>query len=381
MDWPHKLTSRPPVITGRARSTASLRRHAANYYRDLRLLGKTPYGVRSAVTNRACRITVLVPAARRQEASKFGHAFSEQSRPTCLMSRRSPLASATGTLASTCGANPGRTVSAAAMNAATATAESALIMTVPCHWAVRPRRLVNGLVTKPGFRTSSRKRKMVSLHPGFVSSPAPGRNSRFAQETLRPNWLIGRPEIAPRGEHEVRGLPGRPGRVRGVRMSRIALYPGSFDPVTNGHLDVVRHAVTLCDRLIVSIGVNSSKKPLFSTEERLAMVRAVFAPVAQKVGCAFDCTTYDKLTAPAAQKAGPTIIIRGLRDGTDLDFEMQIAGMNETMAPDVHTVFAPASAAVPPITATLVRQIAGMGGDVSAFVPPAVAKSLKTKFR
>jgi pantetheine-phosphate adenylyltransferase len=164
-------------------------------------------------------------------------------------------------------------------------------------------------------------------------------------------------------------------------MSRIALYPGSFDPVTNGHLDVVRHAVTLCDRLIVAIGVNSSKKPLFSTEERLAMVRAVFTPVAQKAGCALDCTTYDKLTVTAAQQAGATIIIRGLRDGTDLDFEMQIAGMNETMAPDVHTVFVPASAAVRPITATLVRQIAGMGGDVSAFVPPAVAMSLKTKFR
>jgi len=164
-------------------------------------------------------------------------------------------------------------------------------------------------------------------------------------------------------------------------MPRIALYPGSFDPVTNGHLDVVRHAVTLCDRLIIAIGVHSSKKPLFSTEERLAMVRAVFAPVAQKAGCAFDCTTYDNLTVTAAQKAGATIMIRGLRDGTDLDFEMQIAGMNETMAPDVHTVFVPASAAVRPITATLVRQIAGMGGDVSAFVPPAVAKSLKTKFR
>ena len=164
-------------------------------------------------------------------------------------------------------------------------------------------------------------------------------------------------------------------------MPRIALYPGSFDPVTNGHLDVVRHAVTLCDRLVVAIGVNSGKKPLFSTEERLAMVRAVFAPVAQKAGCAFDCTTYDKLTVTAALQAGATIMIRGLRDGTDLDFEMQIAGMNETMAPDVHTVFVPASAAVRPITATLVRQIAGMGGDVSAFVPPAVATSLKTKFR
>jgi pantetheine-phosphate adenylyltransferase len=163
-------------------------------------------------------------------------------------------------------------------------------------------------------------------------------------------------------------------------MPRIALYPGSFDPVTNGHLDVVRHGVTLCDRLIVAVGVHSSKKPLFSTEERLKMVRDAFAPIAAEAACAFDCTTYDNLTVTAAQQNGATIMIRGLRDGSDLDYEMQLAGMNETMAPDVHTVFVPASPAVRPITATLVRQIAGMGGDVSAFVPPSVAASLKSKF-
>jgi pantetheine-phosphate adenylyltransferase len=163
-------------------------------------------------------------------------------------------------------------------------------------------------------------------------------------------------------------------------MPRIALYPGSFDPVTNGHLDVVRHAVHLCDRLIVAIGVNPGKKPLFSIEERLDMVEAIFAPVASAASCAFDCTTYDNLTVAAARKNGATIMIRGLRDGTDLDYEMQIAGMNEAMAPDVHTVFIPASPSVRPITATLVRQIAAMGGDVSAFVPEAVAASLKSKF-
>jgi pantetheine-phosphate adenylyltransferase len=163
-------------------------------------------------------------------------------------------------------------------------------------------------------------------------------------------------------------------------MPRIALYPGSFDPVTNGHLDVVRRAVRLCDRLVVAIGIHPGKKPLFPTEERLKMVEAVFAPVAAAAGCAFDCTTYDNLTVTAAQKAGATIMIRGLRDGTDLDYEMQIAGMNEVMTPDVHTVFVPASSGVRPITATLVRQIAAMGGDVSGFVPPSVAASLKTKF-
>jgi pantetheine-phosphate adenylyltransferase len=163
-------------------------------------------------------------------------------------------------------------------------------------------------------------------------------------------------------------------------MPRIALYPGSFDPVTNGHLDVVRHAVGLCDRLIAAIAINPNKKPLFATEERLEMLRAVFGPVAAAAGCAFDCTTFDDLTVAAAKRAGATILIRGLRDGTDLDFEMQIAGMNETMAPEVRTVFLPASPMVRPITATLVRQIAGMGGDVSNFVPPLVAASLKAKF-
>ena len=163
-------------------------------------------------------------------------------------------------------------------------------------------------------------------------------------------------------------------------MPRIALYSGSFDPVTNGHVDVVRNAVGLCDRLIVAIGVHPGKQPMFSVEERLEMVREVFEPLASKAGCAFDCTTFDDLTVTAAKRARATILIRGLRDGTDLDYEMQIAGMNETMAPEVRTVFLPASPTVRPITATLVRQIASMGGDVSNFVPKAVAKRLKTKF-
>ena len=163
-------------------------------------------------------------------------------------------------------------------------------------------------------------------------------------------------------------------------MPRIALYPGSFDPVTNGHLDVVRNAVRLCDRLIVAIGIHPGKKPLFTTQERLAMAERVFAPVAAAAGCGFDATTYDGLTITAAEKQSATIMIRGLRDGTDLDYEMQIAGMNEQMAPAISTVFLPASVMVRPITATLIRQIAGMGGDVSSFVPPEVEADLKAKF-
>jgi pantetheine-phosphate adenylyltransferase len=163
-------------------------------------------------------------------------------------------------------------------------------------------------------------------------------------------------------------------------MPRIALYPGSFDPVTNGHLDVVRHAVPLCERLIVAVAVHPGKKPLFTTDERLEMLHEVFGPIAAASGCAFEATTFDDLTVTAAQRHNATIMIRGLRDGTDLDYEMQLAGMNEIMAPEVHTVFLPASPMVRPITATLVRQIAGMGGDVSAFVPPRVVERLKAKF-
>ena len=163
-------------------------------------------------------------------------------------------------------------------------------------------------------------------------------------------------------------------------MPRIAFYAGSFDPVTNGHLDVVSQAFGLCDRLVVAIGVHPGKTPLFPVDERLAMVREVFEPVAKSARCELECTTFDDLTVTAAKRANATILIRGLRDGTDLDYEMQIAGMNGAMAPQIRTVFLPASPAVRPITATLVRQIAGMGGDVSHFVPKAVARRIKTKF-
>ncbi len=163
-------------------------------------------------------------------------------------------------------------------------------------------------------------------------------------------------------------------------MPRIALYPGSFDPVTNGHTDVVRQAVGLCDRLVVAIGLHPGKAPLFSTDERLAMVREVFEPIAKTAKCDFEATTFADLAVTAAKRANATILIRGLRDGTDLDYEMQMAGMNEAMAPEIRTVFLPASPTVRPITATLVRQIAGMGGDVANFVPKTVMKRLKAKF-
>ena len=163
-------------------------------------------------------------------------------------------------------------------------------------------------------------------------------------------------------------------------MPRIALYAGSFDPVTNGHLDVVRQAVRLADRLVLAIGVHPGKTPLFPFEERLAMLTETCGPIAKAAGAELACVTFDDLVVSLATREGATMLIRGLRDATDFDYEMQMAGMNGAMAPAVQTVFLPASPAVRPITATLVRQIAGMGGDITAFVPASVAARLKTKF-
>src|SRR5271165_1474867 len=134
-------------------------------------------------------------------------------------------------------------------------------------------------------------------------------------------------------------------------MQPVALYVGSFDPVTNGHIDVVRHAAKLASRLVIAVGVHPGKIPLFSAEERLAMITETCAEMVRGQGCAFDCMTFDDLAVTTARRVGATLMIRGLRDGTDLDYEMQLAGMN-----------------------------AAMGGDVSSFVPAAVASRLTKKF-
>jgi len=163
-------------------------------------------------------------------------------------------------------------------------------------------------------------------------------------------------------------------------MSRTALYAGSFDPVTNGHIDVIRHAVRLADKLVIAIGVHPGKAPLFSVEDRLAMLEETCGALAREAKCELSCITFGDLVVETARREGAAMLIRGLRDGTDLDYEMQMAGMNEAMEPEILTVFLPASPMVRPITATLVRQIAGMGGDVSAFVPAQVVARLKKKF-
>ena len=162
-------------------------------------------------------------------------------------------------------------------------------------------------------------------------------------------------------------------------MPRIGLFAGSFDPITLGHLDIVRHAARLVDRLVLAVGVHPGKTPLFSADERLAMLKDICTPVAREAGCEIECTTFADLVVSAARRTGASILVRGVRDATDFDYEMQMAGMNAAMAPDIRTIFIPASPRVRHITATLVRQIAALGGDVSPFVPAEVAARFKGK--
>jgi pantetheine-phosphate adenylyltransferase len=160
-----------------------------------------------------------------------------------------------------------------------------------------------------------------------------------------------------------------------------AFYPGSFDPMTNGHLDVLVQALNVASKVIVGIGIHPGKKPLFSFEERAELIRRSLAEAVPPKAGDISVVAFDNLVVDAARAQGATLLVRGLRDGTDLDYEMQMAGMNRQMAPDIQTLFLPAGTASRPITATLVRQIASMGGDVSAFVPSAVLEALTGKLK
>ncbi|NKN37676.1 pantetheine-phosphate adenylyltransferase [Agrobacterium sp. a22-2] len=160
-----------------------------------------------------------------------------------------------------------------------------------------------------------------------------------------------------------------------------AFYPGSFDPMTNGHLDVLVQALNVVPEVIVAIGIHPGKPPLFSYEERAELIRQSLSDAFPDRATSISVVAFDGLAVDAARKHGARLLVRGLRDGTDLDYEMQMAGMNHQMAPDLQTIFLPAGTASRPITATLVRQIAAMGGNVSAFVPAAVLRALQSKLK
>lgn len=149
--------------------------------------------------------------------------------------------------------------------------------------------------------------------------------------------------------------------------------------MTNGHVDVLNQALDLFDRVVVGIGIHPGKTPMFTFEERADLINEVITATNKAASARILVESFDNLVIQAAHAADASVLIRGLRDGTDLDYEMQMAGMNGAMAPDIKTIFFPASPQVRAITATLVRQVAMMGGDVSPFVPEQVLLALKNK--
>jgi len=158
-------------------------------------------------------------------------------------------------------------------------------------------------------------------------------------------------------------------------MTRIAIYPGSFDPPTKGHEDLIQRSLALCDQLIVAVAVNVQKEPLFSPEERLDMLRQACGDDPR-----ISFTTFDTLLADFAQTVDATFIVRGLRAVSDFEYEYQMALMNRQLHPTLETVFLIPPVAFTYLSSSLVREVAKFGGDVSAFVHPAVATALQQKF-
>ena len=158
-------------------------------------------------------------------------------------------------------------------------------------------------------------------------------------------------------------------------MSRIALYPGSFDPPTRGHEDLIRRSLLLSDRLIVAVAVNVSKQPLFSVEERLAMLRTAVGPDPR-----IEFMSFEGLLADFARRVGASVVVRGLRAVSDFEYEFQMALMNRQLHPSLETVFLVPALDLTYLSSSLVREVARFGGDVSALVHPAVAEALRARF-
>lgn len=161
---------------------------------------------------------------------------------------------------------------------------------------------------------------------------------------------------------------------------RIALYPGTFDPITLGHVDIIRRACTLVDRLVIGIAINRDKGPLFSLEERLAMVEAQCAILAEATGTEIVAHPFENLLIDCARDVGASIIVRGLRAVADFEYEFQMVGMNRKLDPEIDTVFLMADAEWQAIASKLVKEIARLGGDVSHFVPPEIYTALRKKY-
>lgn len=160
-------------------------------------------------------------------------------------------------------------------------------------------------------------------------------------------------------------------------MSRIGIYPGTFDPLTLGHMDIIRRATALVDKLVIGVTTNPSKSPMFSLDERLEMVRRETADLGESSkGASIDVVAFDSLLIHFAQAQHASVIIRGLRAVADFEYEYQMAGMNQQLDRSIETVFLMADVALQPIASRLVKEIALFGGDIHAFLPPTVVSQV-----
>jgi pantetheine-phosphate adenylyltransferase len=162
---------------------------------------------------------------------------------------------------------------------------------------------------------------------------------------------------------------------------RIALYPGTFDPVTNGHLDVIGRAARLVDRLVVGVAINIGKGPLFDLEERVDLVRLEVAPIAERTGTLIEVRPFEGLLVHYAREIGARMIVRGLRAVSDFDYEFQMVGMNRRLDQEIETVFLMASETNQFIASRLVKEIAKLGGDIAGFVPKTTLDRTMAKLR
>ena len=162
---------------------------------------------------------------------------------------------------------------------------------------------------------------------------------------------------------------------------RVGLYPGTFDPVTNGHTDIIRRAAVLVDRLVVGVAINRDKGPLFDLEERVSMVESAAKPISEATGLEIVAHPFENLLIDCARDVGASIIVRGLRAVADFEYEFQMVGMNRRLDPGIETVFLMAGVNQQAVASKLVKEIARLGGDVSEFVSPEVKAALAAKFQ
>ncbi|WP_370303433.1 pantetheine-phosphate adenylyltransferase [Pseudooceanicola sp.] len=162
---------------------------------------------------------------------------------------------------------------------------------------------------------------------------------------------------------------------------RVALYPGTFDPITFGHTDIIRRASVLVDKLVIGVAINRDKKPLFSLEERVAMIKPEIDALSKETGTQIIAHPFENLLIDCAHDVGAQIIVRGLRAVADFEYEFQMVGMNRTLDASVETVFLMADAKRKAIASKLVKEIARLDGDVSKFVPPHVNTALIERFQ